>query len=185
MWSKHHIITINKTHSTNSTKICPTHIWTTYISKVNNNSKIKKSKAINMKYFVKSKEPILFLKFDEEMMKKMEDFCEWNKVSLWGRWIDKTMNNQKCLRENWKNFKNCPWSAKHAIFTTKPSREQVAKSSPQNPLWQNLKILSKCFLRLEVSPASQSRRESPNFLSKPRDWSFHSRTSCQTKSRQH
>ena len=61
LWNKHHIVTINKTHSIKLNKMTPTHIRTTYISNLNNNSKIQEIKAINMKYFVKNKEPIPFL----------------------------------------------------------------------------------------------------------------------------
>jgi len=55
------------------------------------------------------------------------------------------------------------------------SREQAAK----NPQDKILEKLSKCFSRLEVPPAIKSRWESPNFLSDPCDWTFHSWTSCQ------
>ena len=61
MWIKHHIITINKTHSIKLTKISTTHIRTSYFSKLNNNSKNKKSKAISMKCFERVREPIPFL----------------------------------------------------------------------------------------------------------------------------
>ena len=53
-----------------------THVRATYISNLHNNSKIKKSKAINMKCVEKIRKPILFLEdwsWDDE---KMEDFCE-------------------------------------------------------------------------------------------------------------
>ena len=42
-------------------KINPTHIRTSKFSNLNNNSKIKRSKAINTKYFEKNRKPIPFL----------------------------------------------------------------------------------------------------------------------------
>ena len=42
-------------------------------------------------------------------------------------------------RENWKVFENYlefnPICAKHVFFVTRISREQVARSSHQNPVW--------------------------------------------------
>ena len=64
-------------------------------------------------------------------------------------------------RENWKFFENClvfnPICAKHAFFATGMSREQVARSSRQNPMWQIVQNLSKCFSRLKGPLTSESR----------------------------
>ena len=50
------------------------------------------------------------------------------------------------VRENWKVFENChgfkPICAKHMIFATGMSCEQVANMSRQNPLTKFLKNLS-------------------------------------------
>ena len=65
------------------------------------------------------------------------------------------------IRENWKVFENRlrfnPICAKHTIFATQLTREQVVKMSHQNPLNKILKILSKSFSRLEGLPASESQ----------------------------
>ena len=62
MQSKHHIVTINKTHSNKLNKMTLTYIRTSYIPNPNNNSKILEIKAINMKYLKKIRKPIPFLK---------------------------------------------------------------------------------------------------------------------------
>ena len=74
-----------------------------------------------------------------------------------------------------KKFKAVPIFAKHAFFVTEVSRHQVAKTLKD----KNLKNFSKCFSRLEGLPARESRAEPRKSLSNPRDWTFHSRTSCQ------
>ena len=61
MSNKHHTININKTHSIKLTKINLNQIRTSYISNLNKNSKIKKSKVINMKYFELNEKSIPFL----------------------------------------------------------------------------------------------------------------------------
>ena len=65
------------------------------------------------------------------------------------------------IRENWKAFENRlrfnPICAKHTIFATQLTHEQVVKMSHQNPLNKILKILSKSFSWLEGLPASESR----------------------------
>ena len=45
----------------------------------------------------------------------------------------------------------------NVFFATRMSREHVAKSSHQNPMWQILKNISKCFSWLEGPLASKSR----------------------------
>ena len=102
---KHYFIKTNDTHSIKLNKNIPTHVRTTYISKLNNNSQIQENKAITMKYLEKIRKPITFLEDwswdDEEQWR----FLKRNTVSLWERWTDKTMNSQKCSRENWKVLK--------------------------------------------------------------------------------
>ena len=61
MQNKHHIVTINKTHSIKLNKMTLTHIRTSYIPNLNNNSKIQEIMAINMKYLEKIRKPIPFL----------------------------------------------------------------------------------------------------------------------------
>ena len=57
---------------------------------------------------------------------------------------------ENCLRFN-------PICAKHMIFVTQLTREQVAKTSCQNPLNKILKILSKSFLQVGDPPVSESQ----------------------------
>ena len=114
-------------------------------SNLNKNSKIKKSKAIKMKYFEINGKPIPYL----EVWRREDDenggFLIENKVGLWVRWTDKTMNSQN------ERGINCPQSAKHAIFATKLSHEQVAKN-----LWDKiLKNLSKYLSWLEGLPLEE------------------------------
>ena len=74
-------------------KINPTHIRTSHFSNLNN-SKIKKSKVIDMKCFEKNTKPIPFL--EDWSRDDEEKWCIFvrNMVSLWERWMDKTMNSQ-------------------------------------------------------------------------------------------
>ena len=44
----------------------------------------------------------------------------------------KTMNSHESSREKKKKFKNWPICAKHVIFATESSREQVAMANLQN-----------------------------------------------------
>ena len=78
MYIKHHIININKTHITNSTKL-PKPYLNIIFSNLNKNSKIKKPKAINMKYFEKNRKPIPFL----EVWRRDDDE---NGGFLWETW---------------------------------------------------------------------------------------------------
>ena len=152
-------------------KINSTHIRTTHFSNLNNNSKIKKSKVINMKCFKKNRKPIPFLE-----VWSRDDEENWrifvrNTVSLWERWMDKTMNSQNeqgktdffylfnKLSLNRKTHNFCDWNE--------------SRTSHQNPWEKNWKNLSKCFSWLEVPPASQSRGEPRNLLSNLRYWNFH------------
>ena len=70
-------------------------------SNLNKNSKVKKSKVINMIYFEKNGKPIPYL----EVWRREDDenggFFIENTVSLWVRWMDKTMNNKN---ERGKNY---------------------------------------------------------------------------------
>ena len=128
----------------------------------------------------KIENPYLFLKFEEEMM-KMVDFlretrwvCERDEQTR--QWTVK-MNEGK-LKSFLKIILKVQnmWLSRLKWVTNK-SLDQVAKK----PLRQNLKILSKCFSWLEGPHVRKSQRELRNFLSIPRDWSFHSQTSRQTE----
>ena len=85
---------------------------------------------------------------------------------VWERFeMGKTMNSQKCSRENWKRLKTDLF-AQNTRFS---QLSQVASKSP-GPIARTLKIkilknLSKCFSRLEVLPARKSRGEPQKSLS--------------------
>ena len=106
----------------------------------------------------------------------MEARCEWVRA-------DERDNeqSQKRSRENKKKkFKNCPYFCQNTRFSrldwvATQSRVQAAKTLEN----KNLKNFSKCFSWLEGLPASESRAELRKSLSKPRDWTFHSRISRQ------
>ena len=83
-----------------------------------------------MKYFEKiKKNPYLFLKIDEEMMKKMEVL--WiNTVSLEGRGMDKTMNSHNKRGKNEKFLKTALKITLKAQNTCFSWLEWVANKSP-------------------------------------------------------
>ena len=78
-----------------------------------------------------------------------------------------------------KSLKTDPVFAKHAIFATEVSRQQVARSSRQNTQRQNCEKFSKCFSRLKNLHARELQAEPRKFLCTPRDWTFHSQTNRQ------
>ena len=102
MQYKHQIVTINKTHSNKLNKMTQPIFETQVFQKLNINSKINKSRAINMKYIEKDEKPIPFLEVWRRDDEEKWWICEWNTVSMWERRMKKTMNSKKCLRENWK-----------------------------------------------------------------------------------
>ena len=63
-------------------------------SNLDKNSKIKKSRAINKKYFEKNRKLIHFLEVSSRDYEEKWWIFGRNTVSLWERWIEKTMNNQ-------------------------------------------------------------------------------------------
>ena len=168
-------------------KINPTHIQTSHFSNLNNNSKTKESMAINMKYFQKNRKPISFLEFwrrdDDENGRVLREtwwVCERDEQTR--QWTVKV--NEGKLKSFWNlSWKRPSLCKTHDFRDWNESQTSHQTKSQKNP-WDNLKNLSKCFLGLEVPPARKSRKKPRNFLSKPRNWSFHSRTSCQTKSRE-
>ena len=90
--------------------INPTHIRTSHFPNLNNNSKNKKSKAINMKYFEKNRKLIPFLEVwsrdDEEnglFFRETRWVCERDERAR--QWTDK-MNEGK-LKSFWKLSLKC------------------------------------------------------------------------------
>ena len=135
-----------------------------------------------MKYIVRERKPIPFSWRFERKMKQNASSFERDTVSLRVFQKRKKMNNQKCLRENWKGLK-----LTHFVQNTRFLRlRQVACKSPR-PAARTLrrklkkKKISKCFSRLEVPLARESRTEPQKSLCTPRDWTFHSWTSRQPK----
>ena len=113
----------------------------------------------------------------------MVDFLE--KHGEFVREMDVQHNEQsKWTRENWKVFK-IVLKAQNTRFSrlkwvANKSLDQVTKL-PLDKIW---KICLSVFRDWKVHPRGstfQSRREPRNFLSTPRNWSFHSWTSRQTK----
>ena len=96
------------------------------------------------------------------------------------RQLRKKMNSHKCSRENWKRFKNCPYFCQTRVFCdlreSPTSRQFKPPKHSKTKVW---KKFSKCFSQLECLPASESQAEPRKYLSNPRDWTFHSRTSRQ------
>ena len=90
------------------------------------------------------------------------------------------MNSHKSSRGNWKRFKNCPYFCQTRVFRdwseSPPSRQVKPPKHSKTEFW---KKFSKCFSQLEGLPATKSRAKPQKSLSTPRDWTFHSRTSCQ------
>ena len=133
----------------------------------------------------KVKNPYIFLKIEEEMMKKNGGFL-WEHSEFMRDRNEQDNEQSQWARENWKVFKtslkiilimqNMRFSRLEWVVNKSPM--QVAK----NPCDKILKNLSKCFSRLEVPLASQSHGEPQNLLSNPHNWSFHSQTSRQTES---
>ena len=74
MYCEHQTIKTNKTHITNSTKIYPNHIRTSFFfSKTQQKHKIQEIKGLKHEILWENKKThTLFLKIGEEMMKKME-----------------------------------------------------------------------------------------------------------------
>ena len=110
-------------------------------------------------------------------MKQNASMFERDTVSLRVFQKMKKINSQKCSRENWKGLKTDTFCAKHVIFVTETSHVRVARTSRQNTKKKTLEKFSKCFSRLEVPLARESRTELRKSLCTPRDWTFHSRTS--------
>ena len=97
-------------------KINPTYIRTLDFSNLNKNSKLKKSKAIDMKYFEKNRKPIPFLEVWSREGEEKWWIFERNMVSLWERWTDKTMNSQSEWGKIEKFFKKLPLKHKTRDF---------------------------------------------------------------------
>ena len=138
-------------------------------SNLNKNTKSKKSRVRNMKYFENKRKPIPFLEDRWRIDEENGDFVSENGGfgTRRGGQVNETASD---VRENWKAFENRlgfnPICAKHAFFTTRISHEKFSKSIRQNPMSQILKNLSKCILRLEGPLMSKSWKVSQSILSK-------------------
>ena len=104
----------------------------------------------------------------------MEARCEWVRADE----RDNELSQKD--RGKTKKFKNYPYISKTRVFrdwNESPKSHQI--KPPKHSRTKNLKNFSKCFSRLEGLLASESRAELRKSLSKPRDWTFHSRTTRQ------
>ena len=109
-----------------------------------------------MKYLEKIRKPIPFLEVWRRDDEEKWWICEWNMVSMWERRMKKTMNSQKCSRENWKVLKTV-LKAQNMRFSW---LNQVANKSPSQAAIEKIfENFSKCFLPLEGTPARKSLRE--------------------------
>ena len=119
---------------------------------------------------------LMILRRNEVPMKFENGYLE----CLGRRQLRKKMNSHKSSRENWKKFKNCPYFCQTRVFRdwseSPPSCQVKPPKHSKTEFW---KKISKCFSRLEGLLARESRAEPRKSLSNPRDWTFHSRTSCQ------
>ena len=98
-----------------------------------------------------NKSPYLFLEALEVNKCNNGGCREWHGV--FGRdLVERKWIVTKSSKENWKGLKTDPVFAKHTIFATGVSCQQVARSSRQNTQRQNCEKFSKCFLRLEGLP---------------------------------
>ena len=68
------------------------------------------------------------------------------------------MNSHRSLREKLKTFKNRPICAKHAIFATESSCEQVARASRQSTQDKNIEKFIYVFFAIESSTRKRVAR---------------------------
>ena len=124
--------------------------------------------------------PYLFLEDWRRNDAKMNAF--WSETrSVWEREMGKTVNSHENSRETLKNkffFKKLSLKCKTRVFCDWYNRQF---HPPKHFKPKVLKKFAKCFSRLEVSLARESWVELRKSLCTPRDWTFHSRTSCQNR----
>ena len=157
-----------------------THVWTYYFEEHSCISQIRKIKLKSRTMKWDRENPYLFLDVWRRHDAKMEAFSKetrsvWVRFSWERKWIV-----TKSSRKNWRDLKTDPVFAKHELFATEVSRQQVARSSRQNTQRKNCEKFSKCFSQMEGLPARESRAELRKSLCTPRDWTFHSQASRQT-----
>ena len=105
MQIKHHIVTINKTHSIKLTKINPTHIRIIINTKTQQQIKNPRNQGNRHEILRENKKTHTFSwRLKLRRWWKWWIF-EWNTASMWKRRTNKTMNSKKCSRENWKVLK--------------------------------------------------------------------------------
>ena len=117
-----------------------------------------------MKYFEKDEKRIHFLEVWRRDDEEKWWICEWNTVSMWERRTKKTISSKRCSKENWKVLK-IVLKAQNMHFS---QLNQVAnKSLSQATKHLRDKIFekfSKCFSRLEGTPARKLQREPRKLL---------------------
>ena len=115
----------------------------------------------------------LFLEDWRRNYAKMEiEMCDTEclgQIQLREKWGRQWIVTKKFEGKLKKSLKTDPVFAKHAIFATEVSRQQVTKSSRQNTQRQNCEKFSKCFSRLEGLPARESWVEPRKSLCTPRN----------------
>ena len=131
-----------------------------------------------MKNQVRQRKPIPFSWRSWDVMMKKWSLRSVRVSFSWERNGEDSEQSQKFEGKTEKVFKNCLWNAKHVFFATNIS---LQGHPPKHFKPKDLKYFVKCFSRLEVSIARESRAEPWKSLCTPRDWTFHSWTSRQNQ----
>ena len=131
-----------------------------------------------MKNQVRQRKPIPFSWRSWDVMMKKWSLRSVRVSFSWERNGEDSEQSQKFEGKTKKVFKNCLWNAKHVFFATDISRQG---HPPKHFKPKDLKNFVKCFLRLEVSLARESRAKPRKSMRTPCDWTFHSWTSRQNQ----
>ena len=133
-----------------------------------------------MKYEVRRRRPIPFSWRFEKKWCKNECFLKWDTECLRERNGEESEQSQKFEGKTKTQFKKLSLKCKTLIFCDWYKSPVSRQGHPPKHFKPKvLKKFAKCFSRLEVSLAKESRVESWKSLCTPRDWTFHSRTSRQ------
>ena len=111
-------------------------------------------------------------------------FFESDTVSLREVWNKEDNKQSEMFEGKLKTFKNWPICTKHVIFATKSSRKQVARANCQNTQDKNFEKFIQVFFATGSSTRERVARWAAKISESSHDWTFHLRTSRQTKSRE-
>ena len=140
MWNKHHTIHIKKTHLIKLIKMNPTHIRIITYIKSQQQHKNPRNQSYNHEILRENRKTHTF-SWSLKLRKRWNRWIiEWNTMSLWECWTNKTMNSKKCSRENYKVLKTV-LKAQNTRF----SRLSWVANKPNTLETQILKNLFKYF----------------------------------------